>query len=147
MFRSDRNHSGFKGSSVDFAFLADSAALDILFKVLFHAGSPEVSLDEGIGICNSQVSGGQIVVERLNYPPLQIIVTSNDRPGSLPPVSILMYELVGICPSLNQWFSTVLDLVSHYSVMDRLVIGDVVFILGKYLPFFRVVGVCPLSSS
>ena len=44
MFRGDRDHSGFKGSSVDFAFLADGTALDILLNVLFHAGPPEVSL-------------------------------------------------------------------------------------------------------
>ena len=50
MFRGDGNHSRFKGSSVDFAFLADSAALDILFNVLFHTGPPEVSLGKGIGI-------------------------------------------------------------------------------------------------
>ena len=86
-------------------------------------------------------------MEKLNYPPLQIVVTGNDGPGSLPPVSVLMYELVGICPLLDQWLSTVVDLVSHYSVMDRLVTGDVVFILGKSLPFFWVVGICSLSSS
>ena len=50
MFRGDRNHSRFKGSSVDFAFLANGAALDILLNVLFHAGPPEVSLGKGIGI-------------------------------------------------------------------------------------------------
>ena len=44
MFGVDRNHSGFEGSSVDFAFLAGSATLDVLFNVLFHAGPPEVSL-------------------------------------------------------------------------------------------------------
>ena len=44
MFGGDRNHCGFKGSSVDFAFLADGATLDILLNVLFHAGPPEVSL-------------------------------------------------------------------------------------------------------
>ena len=44
MFGGDRNHGGFKGSSVDFAFLTDGAALDILHNVLFHAGPPEVSL-------------------------------------------------------------------------------------------------------
>ena len=98
-------------------------------------------------IGNSWVSGGRVIVEKLNYPPLQIVVTSNDGPGSLPPVSILVYELVGICPSLDQWLSTVVDLVSHYFVMDRLVIGDIVFILGKSLPFFWVVGVRPFSSS
>ena len=93
------------------------------------------------------MSGSQIIVEKLNYPPLQIIVTGNDGPGSLPPVSVLVYELVGICPLLDQWLSTVVDLVSHYSVVDRLVISDVVFISGKSLPFFWVVGVCPFSSS
>ena len=96
MFRGDGNHSGFKGSSVDFAFLTGGATLDILLDVLSHAGPPEVSLGKGIGIGNSWVSGGQIIVEKLNYPPLQIVVTGNDRPGSLPPVSILMNELVGI---------------------------------------------------
>ena len=50
MFGGDRNHSGFKGSSVDFAFLANGAAFDILFNVLFHAGPPEVSLGKGVGI-------------------------------------------------------------------------------------------------
>ena len=44
MFGGNRNHGGFKGSSVDFAFLADGAALDILLNVMFHAGPPEVSL-------------------------------------------------------------------------------------------------------
>ena len=86
-------------------------------------------------------------MEKSNYPPLQIVVTGNDGPGPLPPVSVLMYELVGVCPSLDQWLSTVIDLVSYYSVMDRLVIGDIVFILGKSLPFFWVVRVCPFSSS
>ena len=147
MFRGDGNHSRFEGSGVDFAFLAGGATLDILLNVLFHFRPPEVSLGKGIGICNSWVSGGQIIVEKLNYSPLQIIVTGNDRPGSLPPVSILVYELVGICPSLDQWLSTVVDLVSHYFVMDRLVVGDIVFIFGKSLPFFWVVGVCPFSSS
>ena len=147
MFRGDRNHCGFEGSSVDFAFLAYGTTLDILFNVLFHVGPPEVSLDKGIGIGNSRVSGGQVITEKLNYPPLQIVVTGNDGLGSLPPVSVFMYELVGICPSLDQWLSTVVDLVSHYSVMDRLVIGEAVFILGKSLPFFWVVGVCPVSSS
>ena len=94
MFGGDRNHSGFEGSSVDFAFLADGAALDILLDVLFHAGPPEVSFGEGVGIGNSRVSGGRIIVEKSNYPPLQIVVTGNDGPGSLPPVSVLMYELV-----------------------------------------------------
>ena len=84
-------------------------------------------------------------MEKSNYPPLQIVVTSNDGPGSLPPVSIFVYELVGVGPLLNQWLSTVVDLVSHYSVMDRLVIGDIVFILGKSLPFFSIVGICPFS--
>ena len=50
MFRGDGNHSRFKGSSLDFAFLANSAALDILLDVLFHAGPSEVSLGKGIGI-------------------------------------------------------------------------------------------------
>ena len=50
MFRGNRSHSGLKGSSIDFAFLADSAALDILLNVMFHAGPPEVSLGKGIGI-------------------------------------------------------------------------------------------------
>ena len=113
MLRGDRNHGGFKGSSVDFAFLADGATLDILLNVLFHAAPPEVSLSEGIGIGNSWVSGGWIIMEKSNYPPLQIIVTSNDGPGSLPPVSVLVYELVGICPLLDQWLLTVVDLVSH----------------------------------
>ena len=147
MFGGDRNHSGFKGSSVDFAFLASGAALDILLNVLFHAGPPEVSFGEGVGIGNSRVSGGRIIMEKLNYPPLQIVVTGNDGLGPLPPVSVLAYELVGVCPSLNQWLSTVVDLVSHYSVMDRLVISDIVFVLGKSLPLFWVVGICPLSSS
>ena len=80
-------------------------------------------------------------MEKSNYPPLQIVVTGNNGPGSLPPVSVLVYELVGICPLLDQWLSTVVDLVGHYSVMDRLVIGDIVVILGKSLPFFGVVGV------
>ena len=91
MFGGDRNHSGFKGSSVDFAFLADGATLDILFNVLSHVGPPEVSLGKGIGIGNSWVFGGRVVVEKLNYPPLQIVVTGNNRPGPLPPVSIFMY--------------------------------------------------------
>ena len=68
MFRGDRNHSGFEGSSVDFAFLADGATLDILFNVLFHVGPSEVLLGKGVGIGNSQVSGGQIIMEKLNYP-------------------------------------------------------------------------------
>ena len=101
MFRGDWNHSVFKGSSVDCAFLADGATLDILFNVLFHVGPPEVLLSEGIGIGDSWVSGGWVVIEKLNYPPLQIIVTGNDGPGPLPPVSILVYELVGICLSLD----------------------------------------------
>ena len=96
MFRGDGNHSGLKGSSVDFAFLADGATFDILLNVLFHVGPPEVLLGKGIGIGNSQVSSGQIIVEKLNYPPLQVVVTNNNGPGSLPPVSVLMYELVGI---------------------------------------------------
>ena len=54
--------------------------------------------------------------------------------------------MVGVCPLLNQWLSIVFDLVSHYSVMDRLVTGDVVFVFGKSLPFFWVVGVSPLGS-
>ena len=96
VLRGNRNHSRFKGSSVDFAFLADGATLDIMFDVLFHARPPEVSLGEGIGIGNSWVSGGQIIVEKLNYPPLQIVVTGNNRPGPLPPVSIFMNQLVGV---------------------------------------------------
>ena len=96
MFGHNRNHCGFEGSSIDFTFLADGATLDILFVVLFHVGPPEVSLGQGVGIGNSWVSGSRVIMEKLNYPPLQIVVTSNDRPGSLPPVSILMYELVGI---------------------------------------------------
>ena len=96
MFGGNRNHSRFEGSCVDFAFLADGTTLDILLDVLFHVGPPEVSLSQSIGICNSWVSGGQIVVEKLNYLPLQIVVTSNDGPGSFPPVSVLMYEFVGI---------------------------------------------------
>ena len=96
MFRGDGNHCGFKGSRVDFAFLAGGATLDILLNILSHAGPPEVSLGKGIGIGNSWVSGGRIVMEELNYPPLQIIVTGNDGPGPLPPVSVLIYELVGI---------------------------------------------------
>ena len=43
MFRGDGNHCGFKGSSVDFAFLAGGTTLDILFNILSHAGPPEVS--------------------------------------------------------------------------------------------------------
>ena len=78
-------------------------------------------------------------MEKLNYPPLQIVVTGNNGPGPLTPVSVLMYELVGVCPSFDQWLSTAVDLISHYSVMDRLVIGDVVLILGKSLPFFWVI--------
>ena len=96
MFGGNRNHSRLERSGVDFAFLADGATLDILLNVLFHVGPPEVSLSQSIGICNSWVSGGQIIVEKLNYPPLQIVVTGNNGPGSLPPVSILIYELVGV---------------------------------------------------
>ena len=101
MFGGDRNHGRFKRSSIDFTFLADGATLDILFNVLFHVGLPEILLGQGIGIGNSWVSSSRIIVEKLNYPPLQIIVTGNDGPGPLPPVSILVYELVGILPSLN----------------------------------------------
>ena len=50
MFGGDRNHSGFKGSGVDFAFLADGAALDILLNIMLHAGPPEVSFGKGVGI-------------------------------------------------------------------------------------------------
>ena len=96
MFGGNRNHSRFEGFSIDFTFLARGATLDILFDVLFYVGPPEVSLGQGVGIGNSQVSGGPIVVEKMNYPPLQIIVTGNNGLGSLPPVSVLMYELVGI---------------------------------------------------
>ena len=96
MFGGDRNHSRFKGSSVDFAFLANGATFDILFNVLFHVGPPEVLLGKGMGIGNSWVSGGRIIMEKLNYPPLQIVVTGNDGLGSLPPVSVLVNELVGI---------------------------------------------------
>ena len=96
MFRGDRNHSRFEGSCVDFAFLADGTTLDILLNVLFHVGPPEVLLGKGIGIGNSWVSSGWIIVEKLNYPPLQIVVTGNNGLGSLPPVSELVYELVGI---------------------------------------------------
>ena len=70
MFRGDGNHCRFKGSSVDFAFLAGGATLDILFNVLFHVGPPEVLLGEGIGIGNSWVSSGWIIVEKSNYSPL-----------------------------------------------------------------------------
>ena len=96
MFRGDWNHSRFEGSGVDFAFLADGATLDILFDILSHAGPPEISLGKGIGIGNSWVSGGWIKVEKLNYPPLQIVVTGNNGLGPLPPMSVLIYELVGI---------------------------------------------------
>ena len=96
MFGDNRNHSKFEGFGIDFTFLAGGATLDILFDVLFHVGPPEVLLGQGIGIGNSWVSGGWIFVEKLNYPPLQIIVTSNDGLGSLPPVSVFVYELVGI---------------------------------------------------
>ena len=74
MFRGDRNHGGFEGSSVDFAFLADGATLDILLDVLSHTGPPEVLLGEGKGVGNSWVSGGRIIMEKLNYPCLQIVV-------------------------------------------------------------------------
>ena len=90
MFGGNRNHSGFEGSSVNFAFLASGATLDILLDVLFHVGPPAVSLGQGIGICNSQVFSGWIIVEKLNYPPLQIVVIGNDKPGPLPPVSIFV---------------------------------------------------------
>ena len=53
--------AGFEGSCVDFNFLASGATLDILLNILFHVGPPEVLLGQGIGIGNSQVSGGQIV--------------------------------------------------------------------------------------
>ena len=98
MFGGDGNHGGFEGSSIDFTFLAGGTPLDILLDVLFHVRPPEVSLGQGIGIGNSQVSGSRIVMEKLNYPPLQIVVTGNNGPGSLPLVSVLMYELVGILP-------------------------------------------------
>ena len=88
MFRGDRNYSRFEGSSVDFAFLAGGATLDILLNVLFHFRPPEVPLGEGVGVGNSWVSSSRIIVIKLIYPPLQIIVTGNDGPGSLPPVSI-----------------------------------------------------------
>ena len=96
MFGGDRNHSRFEGSSVDFAFLTRGTTLDILLNVLFHAGPPEVLLGKGIGIGNSRVSAARSSLEKLNKPPLHIVVTSNDRPGSLPPVSIFVYELVGV---------------------------------------------------
>ena len=96
MFRGDMNHSRFEGSSVDFAFLADGATFDILLNILFHVGPPEVSLGKGVGIGNSWVSGSRVIMEKLNYLPLQIIVTGNNGLGSLPPVSIFVYELVGI---------------------------------------------------
>ena len=89
------------------------------------------------------MSGSQVIVEKLNYPPLQIVVTGNDGLGSLPPVSILLYELVGVGPSSGQFRV----LVCPYSVVDRLVIGNVVFVTGKSLPIFRVIGVCPFCSS
>ena len=73
------------------------------------------------------MSGSRIIVEKLNYPPLQIVVTSNDGLGSLPPVSKLMYQLVGVGPLSSEF----MVLVCHYSVVDRLVIGDTIFIIGK----------------
>ena len=80
-----------RGSGVDFTFLTGDAALHILLHVLFNVGPPEVSLGRGIGIFNSWMSSGWVIVEKLNYPPPQIIVTSNNRPGPLPPVSIFVY--------------------------------------------------------
>ena len=93
MFRGNRNHGRFEGSSVDFAFLTRGATLDILLNVLFHVGPPEVSFGEVVGIGNSWVSSGWVIVEKLNYPPLQIVVTGNDGPGPLPPVSVFMYDV------------------------------------------------------
>ena len=63
MFGGNRNHSGFEGSSVNFTFLASGATVDVLLNVLFHVGPPEVSLGQGVGICNSQVSGSWILRE------------------------------------------------------------------------------------
>ena len=96
MFRGDRNHGGFKRSSVDFALLTRGATLDILLDIMFHVGPPEVSLGKGVGIGNSWVSGSRIIMEKLNYPPLQIVVTSNNGPSPLPPVSIFVNQLVGV---------------------------------------------------
>ena len=90
VFRGDRDHGRFEGSGVDFTFLASGATPDILFDVLFHVGPPKVLLSQGIGICNSWMSGGQIVMEKLIYPSLQIIVTSNNGLCPLPPVSIFV---------------------------------------------------------
>ena len=65
MFRGNRNHSRFEGSSVDFAFLACGTTLDVFLNVLFHVKPPEVSLGKGIGIGNSRVSGSRIIVKKL----------------------------------------------------------------------------------
>ena len=110
MFGGDRNHGGFKGSSVDFAFLADGATLDILFDVLSHAGPPEVSLGKGIGIGNSWVSGGLIIVEKLNYPLFRSLslATTGQVPFHQCPYSFMSWwvfdhRLINGCRLLLTW--------------------------------------------
>ena len=90
MFQGDRNHSGFEESSVDFTFLTSGTTFDILLNVLSHVRPPEVLLGQGVSICNSWVSVSQVIMEKLNYPPLQIVVTSNNGLGPLPPMSVFM---------------------------------------------------------
>src|ERR1700735_3853880 len=70
--------AGFNGPRICFVFLTRCTSLDILLDILFHVGPPEVSFCQLISVRNSWVSGGGFVVVKLNYPPLQIVVSGNN---------------------------------------------------------------------
>jgi hypothetical protein len=58
------------------------------------------------------------VVEIMNYPPLQIVVSGNDDLVFLPPSSVFFGHLVGICPARNLLLAVFFLLVLYYPLLE-----------------------------
>ncbi len=80
----DQVQGGLCWVSVDFIYLADCAAFDIVGYKVFHAGPPVEGLDELDGFGNSRVSGGYGRVKMVKYTPPKIVVFHNNEGGALP---------------------------------------------------------------
>ena len=75
--------------SVDFCYLAGSAAFDVFCGKGFHVWLPEVGCDKLEGFGDSSVTCGHMIMEKGNYSPPKCVVCHDNQGGSVVPVSAI----------------------------------------------------------
>ncbi len=89
---------------VYFVCLTHCAPFDVFLDVLFLVWPPIVLLEESDCVADSRVSAVWWVMECGNYPPLKIVVASNNQSVLLPPSVVFLVQLVRVGPLLYLFF-------------------------------------------